>query len=40
MNNNGQLPHYLAQGVHDSIITEQTFSIAQLELARLNDLKK
>lgn len=40
MNNNGQLPQYLAQGVHDAIITEQTFNIAQLELARRNDLKK
>ena len=40
MNNNGQLPQYLAQGVHDAIINEQTFNIAQLELARRNDLKK
>lgn len=39
MNNNGQLPQYLAQGVHDAIVTEQTFNIAQLELARRNDLK-
>lgn len=38
--NTGQMPQYLAVGVHDGIITEQTYNIAQAELARRNDVKK
>lgn len=37
--NTGQKPQYLIVGVHDGIITEQTYNLVQAELARRNDIK-
>lgn len=37
--NTGQRPQFLIVGIHPPIITEQTFNLAQAELARRNDIK-
>ncbi len=37
--NNGQAPKYHLRGIHDGIITVQTYSITQTEIARRNDIK-